>query len=1060
MAQGVRRPDIPLDSRAQVEQRWETALEGQGLDLKAAGDGSLIAVGSSLDGSGQVALLDRGGKQLWKYITREPIRHVAVSDVGGFVAAGCEDSQVYFFDRRGLLLWRYKCDQRIRGIAVSRDGNVLAAGSEDQGVYYFDNRNTPRRFVWKLRMEGVVNAVTMVPSGENVLAGASDGGIYFMDATEGTVMWKAFARAPVLCVAASKFGDVMAAGSEDGSLHGFDFGGRLLWERQTAGAILDVSVDNRGAFVAALSKDGTLYFFDAKTGALMWSHATGSDGGKVRLSKNGDLVFVVTADDRVICLSADEGLIFDVHAGGEAAALEVTADSETLLLLERGAVRAFDTKSVFKSLILSLRQHILASRERGADIEPALAFEKQAVSALKNFDYKGVHTAVLSAEGILREGFTRLNEDSEVQRRASEAVAKLKASEAEAAAAGFDTAAVKAILQQAQKLTAEGQHGKALAAVTDARGKVLDLDRRRESMEKAKRSVAAAKEAIAASKGFEGVATGDATNQLMLAEAALGERDFTMAAEYAALASEMAAQARRSSPKAVESEVRDIEAKLSAGPIAAADAAHVESALSGAVAHYQGRKAFKELAATYELAARVAGANGAGGKLSQNAKHALEAAAFAYLDAGEFAKAAQAAERAQDVRLAARLAERTKAASEAARLVERLSSDEKAKRDQLAAEGKKVDEYIGGLVSARRLADAASELVKFDRYSEAISLLDGQRDPVNASFLLRIYFHTGEWGKLIAACGSAEAALRDEIARGAYELLPFLGRLLVGHQFVAQVVGAPGEQDRLNDLWAFFLMAYDRRSGVQAERDLDAAAFAGMLARGEREKVRKAAGARKGPFFEWVVDAEVMVERGNQKGFRKMLALYNRDFVTRYTHMGSPLKPLHAPSNAEDALDELFPFNVNAQLAEGYRMALNQDFFERLVKQGDALAGEGDLEKAAPFWRDAMARDAFAFVPRAAVAGRLASVYLKRGDREGAARIAREAGLEPEPVLREVAKLPWGKDLATAAAPAPAAATVTTLGPRPSSDGKKCGNCGEMVPRVAVRCYKCGEPLR
>ncbi len=239
-----------------------------------------------------MALLDRGGKQLWKYITREPIRSVAVSDVGGFVAAGCDDAQVYFFDRRGLLLWRYKCDQRVTGVGVSRDGNVLAAGSEDQGVYYFDNRNTPRRFVWKLRMEGVVNSVAIVPSGENILAGAQDGGIFFMDSREGAVIWKAFARAPVLCVAASKFADVMAAGADDGSLHCFDFGGKLLWERQTAGAILDVSLDNRGAFVAALSKDGTLYCFDAKGGALLWSHPTGSDGGRVKLTKNGDLVFV------------------------------------------------------------------------------------------------------------------------------------------------------------------------------------------------------------------------------------------------------------------------------------------------------------------------------------------------------------------------------------------------------------------------------------------------------------------------------------------------------------------------------------------------------------------------------------------------------------------------------------------------------------------------------------------------------------------------------------------------------------------------------------------------
>jgi outer membrane protein assembly factor BamB len=899
-----------MESRPQVEQRWESPVEGEGLDLRAAGDGSLIAVGSDLQGSGQVALLDRGGKQLWKYITREPIRNVAVSDVGGFVAAGCDDSQVYFFDRRGLLLWRYKCDQRIRAIAVSRDGNVLAAGSEDQGVYYFDNRNTPRRFVWKLRMEGVVNAVAMVPSGENVLAGAGDGGIYFMDAREGTVMWKAFARAPVLCVATSKFGDLMAAGSEDGSLHCFDLGGRLLWERQTAGAILDVSVDNRGAFVAALSRDGALYFFDARTGALLWSHPTGSEGGKVRLTRNGDLVFAVTADDRVLCLSADEGLIFDVHAGGRAATIEVTSDSETVLLLEHGAIRAFETKAVFKSLILALRQQILAGRDRGAPIEPALGFEKQAVSALKNFDYKGVHTAVLSAEWSLREGLTRVTEQSAVQRRAAEALVKLRAAAAEASALGFDTAAVRAVAEAADGLARAGDHAKALAVIAEARGKVAELDRRRDGHAKAKAALEAAREALAASKSFEGVATGDAGNQMTLAEAAFAERDFTMAAEYAALASEMAIQARRASPKAIESEVRQIEARIAAGPIPAAEVPAVEAALSSAVAHYQGRRAFKEVAALQELAARAAGANGSGGPVPPAARRALEAAAFAYLDGGDAARASDAAERAADLRTAAKLRERAKDGAGAARVVERMAQEERARREALAAESRKVDEYIGGLVSARRHADAASELLKFERFAEAVSLLEGQRDPVSAAFLLRIYFHTGEWQKLMAACVQVEAGLRDEIARGANELLPFLGRLLVGHGFVAQVVGAQGEQDRLNDMWSFFLLAYERRGGMQAERDLDAAAFAGLIGRGERERVRRAAAQRKGPFFEWVVDAEVMVERGNQKGFRKMLSLYSRDFITRFTHMGSPLKSLHPPGGAGGARGPAIPVKM------------------------------------------------------------------------------------------------------------------------------------------------------
>ena len=1052
LAAALRRPDIPLESRAQVEQRWEAAVDGQAHDLRVAGDGSLIAIGGSREGAGVVSLLDRGGKQLWKYITREPIRCVSVSDVGGFVAAGCDDAQVYFFDRRGLLLWRYKCDQRVTGVGVSRDGNVLAAGSEDQGVYYFDNRNTPRRFVWKLRMEGLVNSVAIVPSGENILAGAQDGGIYFMDSREGAVIWKAFAHAPVLCVAASKFADVMAAGADDGSLHCFDFGGKLLWERQTAGAILDVSLDNRGAFVAALSKDGTLYCFDAKGGALLWSHATGSDGGRVKLTKNGDLVFVVTDDDRVLCLSADEGLIFDAHAGGKAVTLDVSADSETLLLLETEHLRAFETKAIFKSLILSLREYILKCRTRGAEIEAALAFEKQAVSALKNFDYKGVHTAVLSAEGSLRESLAKLSEDSEVQKRATEALEHLRKSEEEARGLGFDTSAVRQVLEAARAANGAKDYGKVVAVITDARGRLADLDKKREGLERAKRAIEGAERAVESASRYEGVNVRDARSQLELARTSLAERDFTMAGEYGALAQEIVLQARRASPVAVDAEIAEVRAKVQGGPVEAGEVAALEGSLAGAIAHYQGRRAFKQLGETYELLDTL-WSHSAKAKASApgpSPKHALEAAAFAYLDAGDAGRACEIAERALDYKFALKLRERAKEKDAAGRLVERMQAEGRQKRQDLASDGRKMDDYIGSLVASRRFAEAAAELMKFERYAEAISLLEGQRDPVSAAFLIRIHFHLNQQERVLAACRAGEGAIREEVRKGASELLPFYGRLLVGHAFTAQVLGAASETDRVGQEWSFFLEAFERRQGQPAERDLDGAALFAYLARGDRARVRELAAHRQGPFYEWVRDAEVMVERGNLKGFRKMLALFDRDFVQRSVHMGSALKALLPPSNAADALDELFPFNVNGQLLEAYRATLNHDVLTRMRAQGDKFFEAKEYEKALPFYRDILARDAFALLPRAQVAGKAAAVYLARGDESGARAFAREFALDEQAVVEEARKAPG--------APAPPAPGVA--GPAPSPEGKRCGNCGELVPRVAVRCFKCGSPIR
>jgi hypothetical protein len=179
--------------------------------------------------------------------------------------------------------------------------------------------------------------------------------------------------------------------------------------------------------------------------------------------------------------------------------------------------------------------------------------------------------------------------------------------------------------------------------------------------------------------------------------------------------------------------------------------------------------------------------------------------------------------------------------------------------------------------------------------------------------------------------------------------------------------------------------------------------------------------------------------------------LFERDFVARAVHMGSTLKTLVQPSSAADALDELFPFNINAQLLESYRTLVNADFFERLKVQGDQLMAAGDYEKALPFYRELLQRDVFAVVPNIPIAARAAGIYLSRGDKESAHRLVAELGLDDAAVMADVSKVPGfekigveQREVARTAAP----------------EGKKCPNCGELVPRVAVRCFRCGAAIR
>lgn len=1044
-------------SRAQVEQRYEFELDGSGQALRLAGDANLMAVGGSKGGSGFVQLLDRQGRSMWRYITREPIRHVTISDVGGFVGAGCDDSQVYFFDRRGLLLWRYKCDRKITGVAVSRDGNVLCAGSEDQGVYFFDNRNTPRRFVWKVRLEGVVSAVVMVPSGDNILAGGDDGGIYFIDAREGHMAWKAYAKAPVTSVATSKFADIVVAGAADGSVHCFDLGGRLLWERLTAGGITDVTVDNRGAFVGAASKDGSVYLFD-QNGDLKWSHPVGSADATVELSRNGDLIFVATAEGRLFCFAASGGLVFDVHAPDRPVALDIGSDSETFCVLDEGALRVFETRQVFKSLILSLRDQILKVRERGADISKALPFEKQAVSSLKNFDYRGVYEAVSGCESELRAAAAKLSQDSEVERTAKDGLAELRSAEAQARGMGLETARVKVVIDEVAKAVGAGQFPEAVAKLESAKNVVGELEKRQELADKAKRLQEEAKDAIQRAREYPGVSVDEAEMQLTLAKEALDARNFSMATEHAALAHEMVLMARRSSPAAIEAEVQDIRAKVQAEQVGEAEAATVEGGLQNAIAYYAGARSWRELGESFELLDTLWTQRAqAKGQAGPSNRHALEAAAFAYLDAGDLQRAAQIAERAMDFKLAAKLLEGLKQPEEARRVLGKLGSEQRARRQELQEGGRKLDDYIGQLVGQHRTQEAAAELLKFERFDEAIGMLEGQSDPASVAFLIRVHFHQGKFKRLLEATATAEESLLREVDRGHAELLPTLGRLVAGHGVVAEVLGAGDEIDRAQQMEVTYLEEFARRlkAGTPTDRDEDAAATLFYLKAGKRDEVRALAKARTGPFYDWLRDAEVMIERGNLKGFRKMLELFSRDFVARFYHMGSTLPSLVPPSNAADALDETYPFNLMAQVLHQYRLFSDPDFIESIKRKGDELLAARDFERALPFYREVQERDPFGIVPREDVAARVAGIYFARGKRDDARREVKQLRVNERDVY---ARIPSIQGLEEVKVKGEAQAAQAAGGG--SAEGKRCPACGELVPRVAVRCFRCGSPIR
>jgi hypothetical protein len=182
-----------------------------------------------------------------------------------------------------------------------------------------------------------------------------------------------------------------------------------------------------------------------------------------------------------------------------------------------------------------------------------------------------------------------------------------------------------------------------------------------------------------------------------------------------------------------------------------------------------------------------------------------------------------------------------------------------------------------------------------------------------------------------------------------------------------------------------------------------------------------------------------------------MLELFARDFVARFYHMGSTLPTLVPPSNAADALDLTYPFNLMAQLLHQYRLLADADFIESIMHKGDELLAAHDFERALPFYREVHEHDPFGIVPRVDIAARVAGIFLASGKRDEARREVKAMGVSERDVY---GRIPSVKGLEGVQVEGEAGAESAR------AEGKQCPACGELVPRVAVRCFRCGSPIR
>jgi WD40 repeat protein len=300
---------------------WKRQAHGKVPFIYMTSDGSHIVAASD---DHDVYFMVNSGRLLWAGTTGDDVVFAKCADDGETVASYSKDNAVSFFDRKGELLWTARISRKITCMDLSPDGAFAVVGSADGTLRAFDRSGN---IAWSKAYQKSVTTVCVSGSGALALAGTADNRAY-MFGKDGTLRWEFIAGSPIVHVYTSYDGENnYVLETTNNKLHLLSDRGGELAENAYSQRITDISITEDGRYLAIGFANSFVYYAE-RNFQQIWRQTVPGPVERIKISGDGSLVFVSTADRGVYVLNKKGQILLTYPFDAVVTGLDVTYDGE------------------------------------------------------------------------------------------------------------------------------------------------------------------------------------------------------------------------------------------------------------------------------------------------------------------------------------------------------------------------------------------------------------------------------------------------------------------------------------------------------------------------------------------------------------------------------------------------------------------------------------------------------------------------------------------------------------------------------------------------------------